>query len=148
MCYSKYSSEKWKLYPAEFDRNATVGWTLACITDVNCSSCLHFHFHLILIIQDHPLKVSPEVVRAQAVACPEAPHQLGPVAWQTTKSPQCWWGLIQGGVLHCWDWWWLLSGGPVPDQYSQSLAESQSQPKGPRMCVLLSKSLTLQCVKE
>lgn len=143
MCDYKYSSEKWKRFPAESYGKGTVGWTLTCITDVNHSSYLLFH--LTLIIPYHPFNFSPEVFRVQAVACPEAPHSLGPVAWQTTKSPQCWWGLIQGGVLHCWDWWWLLSGGPQPDRCSQSLAESQSQPKGPLMSVLLSKSLTLQC---
>lgn len=89
-------------FPAESDRSATVGWTLACTTDIKHLSYLHFH--LTLIIPYHPFNFSPEVFREQAFACPEAPHQLGPVAWQTTKSPQCWWGLIQGGVLHCWGW--------------------------------------------
>lgn len=50
MCYYKCSSEKWKQFPAESDRNATVGWTLAIITDVHYCSYLHFHFHLTLII--------------------------------------------------------------------------------------------------
>lgn len=94
------------------------------------------------------LSASPEVFPEPVVSCPGSPHQQGPVAWQTAGFPPCWWGQRPGGVPHCWGWWWSLSGGPRPDQYSQNSVKSQSLPTDPPMSALLSESLTLQYVTE